>query len=212
MNRDIQRKQQIEALILKYEKTVYKLAYSYMKNRQDTDDVYQEVFLRFFRKKPEFENEEHEKAWFIRTTINCCKSYFMSGWVKRTMALEERTLGQEDSYEMEERSELFYAVMDLPVKYRTVIHLFYYEGYTVKEIAELLDEKVTTITTRLARGREQLREVLDAEAAGESRTVNVVYKRRSEAARISGTGGRSREPKGTGRLSVVGQKETCIRF
>ena len=59
MNRDVQRKQQIEALILKYEKTVYKLAYSYMKNRQDTDDVYQEVFLRFFRKKPEFENEEH---------------------------------------------------------------------------------------------------------------------------------------------------------
>ena len=168
MNRDIERKRQIEALILKYEKTVYKLAYSYMKNRQDTDDVYQEVFLRFFRRKPEFESEEHEKAWFIRTTINCCKSCLTSGWVKRTMALEERTLGREESYEMEEQSELFYAVMNLPGKYRTVIHLFYYEGYTVKEIAELLDEKVTTITTRLGRGREQLREVLDAEADRES--------------------------------------------
>ena len=98
MNRDMERKQQIEALILKYEKTVYKLAYSYMRNRQDTDDIYQEVFLRFFRKKPEFESEEHEKAWFIRTTINCCKSYFLSGWVKRTMALEEQTMGREDSY------------------------------------------------------------------------------------------------------------------
>ena len=63
-------------------------------------------------------------------------------------------MGREESYEMEEQSELFYAVMNLPGKYRTVIHLFYYEGYTVKEIAELLDEKVTTITTRLGRGRE----------------------------------------------------------
>ncbi|MCI8598810.1 MAG: sigma-70 family RNA polymerase sigma factor [Lachnospiraceae bacterium] len=160
MKRDMERKQ-IEALILKYEKTVYKLAYSYMKNKQDTDDIYQEVFLRFFRKKPEFESEEHEKAWFIRTTINCCKSYYLSGWVKRTMALDEEVHGKEDSYEMEERSELFYAVMELPVKYRTVIHLFYYEGYTVKEIAELTGEKVTTITTRLSRAREQLRQVLD---------------------------------------------------
>lgn len=209
MNRDIERKRQIEALILKYEKTVYKLAYSYMKNRQDTDDIYQEVFLRFFRKKPEFESEEHEKAWFIRTTINCCKSYFLSGWVKRTMALEERTLGQEDSYEMEEQSELFYAVMDLPVKYRTVIHLFYYEGYTVKEIAKILEEKVTTITTRLSRGREQLREVLDAEAAGDSKMVKMIHERHSGADR---PGGRSQNSKGTGRLSVVGQKETCIRF
>ncbi|MCI9133461.1 MAG: sigma-70 family RNA polymerase sigma factor [Lachnospiraceae bacterium] len=206
----MERKQQIEALILKYEKTVYKLAYSYMRNRQDTDDIYQEVFLRFFRKKPEFESEEHEKAWFIRTTINCCKSYFLSGWVKRTMALEEQTMGREDSYEMEERSDLFYAVMELPVKYRTVIHLFYYERYTVREIAELLEEKVTTITTRLSRGREQLREVLDAEAARESKGHgNMARKKRAGA---QGAGGRSQSPKSTGNLSVVGQKETYIRF
>jgi len=159
MNRDAQRKQ-TEALINKYEKTVYKLAYSYMRNRQDTDDIYQEVFLRYFRRRPEFESEEHEKAWFIRTTINCCKSYYMSGWFRRTGALEEKALGREDSYEMEERSELFYAVMELPVKYRTVIHLFYYEGYTVREIAELTGEKVTAITTRLNRAREKLRNVL----------------------------------------------------
>lgn len=210
MNRDTERKQQIEALILKYEKTVYKLAYSYMRNRQDTDDIYQEVFLRFFRKKPEFESEEHEKAWFIRTTINCCKSYFLSGWVKRTMAMEERTMGREDSYEMEERSELFYAVMELPVKYRTVIHLFYYEGYTVKEIAGLLEEKVTTITTRLSRGRERLREVLDAEAAGESKVYgNAACKKRAGS---KGTGGRSQSAKSMGKLSVAGQKETYIRF
>ena len=163
MNRDIERKRQIEALILKYEKTVYKLAYSYMKNRQDTDDVYQEVFLRFFRRKPEFESEEHEKAWFIRTTINCCKSCLMSGWVKRTIALEERTLGREESYEMEEQSELFYAVMNLPGKYRTVIHLFYYEGYTVKEIADILHISGTAVTTRLSRARQILESALKEE-------------------------------------------------
>ena len=164
MNRDVQRKQQIEALILKYEKTVYKLAYSYMKNRQDTDDIYQEVFLRFFRKKPEFESEEHEKAWFIRTTINCCKSYFLSGWVKRTMAMEERTMGREDSYEMEERSELFYAVMELPVKYRTVIHLFYYEDLSTAQIAQLLKRREGTVRQQLTRARRQLQEIMKGDA------------------------------------------------
>ena len=186
MKRDTERKQ-IEALILKYEKTVYKLAYSYMKNKQDTDDIYQEVFLRFFRKKPEFESEEHEKAWFIRTTINCCKSYYLSGWVKRTMAFEEGTHGREDSYEMGGQSDLFYAVMELPVKYRTVIHLFYYEGYTVREIAGLTGEKVTTITTRLSRAREQLRDVLEP----------------------SGAYGTHR---GNGRLAAAGTSEMCMRF
>ena len=186
MKRDTERKQ-IEALILKYEKTVYKLAYSYMKNKQDTDDIYQEVFLRFFRKKPEFESEEHEKAWFIRTTINCCKSYYLSGWVKRTMAFEEGTHGREDSYEMGGQSDLFYAVMELPVKYRTVIHLFYYEGYTVREIAGLTGEKVTTITTRLSRAREQPRDVLEP----------------------SGAYGTHR---GNGRLAAAGTSEKCMRF
>lgn len=119
-------------------------------------------------------------------------------------------MGREDSYEMEERSELFYAVMELPVKYRTVIHLFYYEGYTVKEIAGLLEEKVTTITTRLSRGRERLREVLDAEAAGESKVYgNAACKKRAGS---KGTGGRSQSTKSMGKLSVAGQKETYIRF
>ena len=186
MKRDTERKQ-IEALILKYEKTVYKLAYSYMKNKQDTDDIYQEVFLRFFRKKPEFESEEHEKAWFIRTTINCCKSYYLSGWVKRTMAFEEGTHGREDSYEMGGQSDLFYAVMELPVKYRTVIHLFYYEGYTVREIAGLTGEKVTTITTRLSRAREQLRDVLEPSGAYGTHW-------------------------GNGRLAAAGTSEKCMRF
>ncbi len=195
MNRDAQRRQ-AEALIKKYEKTVYRLAWSFMKNRQDTDDIYQEVFLRYFRKKPEFESEEHERAWFIRTTINCCKSYFLSGWFRRTMALDDRTAGTQESYEMEERSDVYYAVMALPVKYRTVIHLFYYEGYTVREIAELTGEKVTTITTRLNRGREQLRDVLDPP----------VKEQRFPSE------GTHRNHEKIGQLSVAGQNKSSVRF
>lgn len=153
-------RRQIEALIEKYEKTVYKLAYSCLRSRQDADDIYQEVFLRYFRRQPEFTSEEHEKAWFIRTTINCCKNFCVSSWFRRTAPLEEGALGEEAVYVPEEQSELFAAVMALPAKYRTVIHLFYYEGYSVREIAELTGEKVTTVTTRLNRARTKLRDAL----------------------------------------------------
>ena len=155
-----ERQRQIEALIEKYEKTVYKLAYSYLRNKQDADDIYQEVFLRYFRNKPEFAGEEHEKAWFIRTTINCCKNLCASSWFRRTAPLEENTLGDEAVYVPQEQSELFTAVMALPTKYRTVVHLFYYEGYSVREIAELTGEKATTVTTRLNRARAKLRDAL----------------------------------------------------
>lgn len=154
------RKQEIEALIAKHEKSVYRLAYSYMRNKQDADDIYQEVFLRYFRRKPEFASEEHEKAWFIRTTINCCKNMCVSSWFQKTVPLEENVLGSEAVYVPREQSELFTAVMELPLKYRTVIHLFYYEGYSIREIAELTGEKVTAITTRLNRARSKLRDTL----------------------------------------------------
>ena len=155
-----ERQRQIEALIEKYEKTVYKLAYSYLRNKQDADDIYQEVFLRYFRNKPEFAGEEHEKAWFIRTTVNCCKNLCTSSWFRRTAPLEENALGDEAVYVPQEQSELFTAVMALPTKYRTVVHLFYYEGYSVREIAELTGEKAATVTTRLNRARAKLRDAL----------------------------------------------------
>ena len=154
------KKKKIEELIARHEKTVYKLAFSYMRNKQDADDIYQEVFLRYFRRRPAFENGEHEKAWFIRTTINCCKNLAASSWFRRTAPLEEAALKDERVYVPKEQSDLFTAVMALPAKYRTVIHLFYYEGYSVREIAELTGKKVTAVTTRLNRAREKLRDVL----------------------------------------------------
>ena len=155
-----ERQRQIEALIEKYEKTVYKLAYSYLRNKQDADDIYQEVFLRYFRNKPEFAGEEHEKAWFIRTTVNCCKNLCTSSWFRRTAPLEENALGDEAVYVPQEQSELFTAVMALPTKYRTVVHLFYYEGYQTEEIARILGRSPSTVRSQLTRARQKLRELL----------------------------------------------------
>ena len=157
MKRDTERKQ-IEALILKYEKTVYKLAYSYMKNKQDTDDIYQEVFLRFFRKKPEFESEEHEKAWFIRVTINACKDLLKNFFRTHTVALEE--VMEQPALMPPDHREVLEAVLSLPAKYKEVVYLHYYEDYTVPEISGILGKNVNTIYTLLTRSRKMLREKL----------------------------------------------------
>ncbi len=147
----------IEATIQNQSDTVYKLAYTYTKNKYDADDIYQEVFLRFFKKKPEFQNEEHTKAWFIRTTINCCKSLYLSNWFKKTVVMEEI---QNDITDVFQEDSLFQAVMELPEKYREVIHLFYYEEYSVKEIAGILKRSESSVTTQLNRGRSRLRKMI----------------------------------------------------
>ena len=149
-----------EELVDKYARLVYQLAYARTRSKEAAEDIFQDVFLRLVSKRPVFDNEEHEKAWFIRTTINCCKNLCASSWFRRTAPLEENTLGDEAVYVPQEQSELFTAVMALPAKYRTVIHLFYYEGYSVREIAELTGEKATTVTTRLNRARAKLRDAL----------------------------------------------------
>lgn len=139
-------------MIERYKNTVFKVAYTYCKNRSDADDIFQEVFLRYFRKNPVFADETHEKAWFVRVTINCCKKLFFSSWFRKTAPLDETI-----AFETVEESELFYSVMELPLKYRTVVHLFYYEDYSIKQIAGLTGRKETTISTQLQRARQLLR-------------------------------------------------------
>ena len=147
----------MEKIIQSQSDTVYKLAYTYTKNKYDADDIYQEVFLRFFKRKPEFQNEEHTKAWFIRATINCCKSLYLSNWFKRTVVMEEI---QKESDGLPREDSLFQAVMELPGKYREVIHLFYYEEYSVKEIARILKRSESSVTTQLNRGRSMLKKMI----------------------------------------------------
>ena len=138
--------------VLQYKDTVYKIAYTYCKNTADAEDTFQEVFLRYFKNTSKFTNDEHEKAWLIRVTINCCKKLLGSSWFRKTIQLDENI-----SFDEKEESEIFYAVMALPQKYRTVVHLYYYEDYSVREIAEIISIKETTVQTQLQRAREMLK-------------------------------------------------------
>ena len=140
----------------KYYDMVYRLALSYTKSRTHADDVAQEVFLRFLRTDKVFESEEHIKAWLIKVTVNRSKSVFSDLWVKRTVPLEE-----DIPFSSPELSDVYFAVLKLPPKYKTAIHLFYYEDMSVKSIAECLGEKEATVKTLLHRGRKILKKSLD---------------------------------------------------
>lgn len=141
--------------IEKYFNMVYKLALSQTKSKADADDVCQEVFLRYIRAERPFEGDEHVKAWLIRVTLNCSKSLFASSWFKKTVPIDE-----EIPFEMKEHGEVYYKVLELPPKYRAVIHLFYYEELSVAEISKYLNIKEATIKSQLHRGREMLKETL----------------------------------------------------
>lgn len=154
--------------IEKYFNTVYKLALSQTKSKTAADDVTQEVFLRYIKSEKDFESEEHLKAWLIRVTLNCVKSTFTSSWFKKTVPLSEEfdipTL-------MEEKSDVYYAVLELPPKYKAVIHLFYYEDLSIAQIAKYLGQKETTIKSQLHRGREMLKEKLENNLKGGGKIV-----------------------------------------
>jgi len=154
----VDNKSEIEQVLERYSDMVYRLAFARTKNRYDADDILQEVFLRYIRRQPDCRDEEHRKAWLIRSTINCSKSLFSSAWFRNITPIPD-TL----SCEMKEHSEVYYAVMALPARYRTVIHLYYYEDYSTAEIATLLACKDSTIRSRLHRARTLLRKQIDAD-------------------------------------------------
>ena len=142
----------LEQMIEKYSNMIYRLAMARTGNIEQSEDVYQEVFLRLSKKMPDFQSEEHEKAWLIRVTINCSKNALGSSFLKHRAELDENL-----SFETPERHEIYYAVQQLPIKYRTVIHLYYYEDYSIKEISKILHTNENTIKSRLARAREALK-------------------------------------------------------
>lgn len=156
----------VEEVIRRNSETVYRLAYALVRTRADADDIYQEVFLRYVRKAPAFDSGEHEKAWFMRVTINCCKNMWKSPWMQRRSALENDALEREVSQEeavygiTEEDSLLIETVKQLSEKYRAVIHLFYYEELSVEEIGKITNSKASTVRTRLTRARRQLKSLL----------------------------------------------------
>lgn len=142
-----------EEAIESYSATVYKIALNTMKNTADAQDVYQEVFLRFVKNKKPFESREHIKAWFIRITLNCCNSMHSQKYRKETQPLEfDRAI--EETVD----TGIIFLVKELDYHYRIAIHLYYYEEYSIKEIALLLGENEGTIKTRLSRARVMLKQ------------------------------------------------------
>ena len=140
--------------------TIYRLAFSCLKNPADADDVTQTVLLRLYETRKVFESDSHRKNWLIRVTLNECKKHWRSPW-RRTEDLDAYTdtlAFQDDRYR-----DLLRAVMELESKYRVVIYLHYYEGYSIREMAGLLKLPPGTVGTRLARGRSRLRDYLSEE-------------------------------------------------
>lgn len=142
---------ELEEVMGRYETMVFRLAYSYTRSRSDAQDLCQEVFLRYYCRRPIFTSEEHRRAWLLRVTVNRCKSHLSSWWVRRTVPLDDRISMPEPEY-----LELDEALRRLPEKDRLVIHLFYYEDCSTREIAKLTHSTEGAVRTRLTRARQQL--------------------------------------------------------
>ena len=131
---------------------MYRVALAIMGNTADAEDVIQDVFVKLIQKHPHFESPEHETAWLIRVTANLCKDRLKSYWRRNTAPLVESIAATTD-----ERSEVLDALHSLPEKYRLVIHLFYYEGYSTREIAEITQQRESAVRAQLTRARQKLR-------------------------------------------------------
>lgn len=146
----------ITSQLNKYSDMVRRICFLYLKNSSDVDDIFQEVFLALLKNETVFESADHEKAWLIRVTINKCKDLLKSYWHRNVDSLEDK----EVVFETKSENELMQVVLSLPSKYKDVIYLFYYEDYTVPEIAKLFNEKENTIYSKLHRARNLIKEKL----------------------------------------------------
>ena len=153
--------EEIQKALDKYGDMVRRVCFIHLKNHADTQDVFQEVFLKYILYEKEFESDAHEKAWLIRVAVNQCKDLLKSFFRKNVSSLEE--IGAEPFFFEKEDSEVLSAVKRLPEKYRTVVYLFYFEGYTAKEIAGILSKNENTIYTWLSRSKAKLKEDLGGE-------------------------------------------------
>lgn len=179
---------EIQQKIDRYGDMLFRLSYMRLQNLQDAEDAVQEVFYQYLKNPRAFENAEHERAWFLKVTLNVCRKTWRSAWRRHQVSWmpdedgrSEGDLGEntepgrdtggaellpgpeEFSVMQEERNRLLHAVLALPEKYREVIHLFYYEELSVKEISGITGGGVSTITSRLTRGRELLKKSLKEE-------------------------------------------------
>ena len=149
---------EIERVVNEYATMLLRVAYSQLNNRAEAEDTVQEVLLKYMEKAPIFQSEEHEKAWLLRVTVNHCKNHLASAWFRKRADLDEG-IPALDNAELEVVS----AVAALPAKYRAVVHLYYFEGYSTKELAEILHSRPNTVSSRLSRARALLAKALKEE-------------------------------------------------
>lgn len=146
--------QQFVPLAERYMDTIFRVAYGCLRSRADADDVTQDVLIQLYKTDTAFESDEHIRRWLIRVTVNRCKNIFRSPWYRREdIAAYENSL----IFEAPEHRELFDAVMALDKHYRVPVLLYYFEGYSQKEIAQLLSIPEETVRTRLFRARGKLK-------------------------------------------------------
>ncbi len=147
--------EEIENTIKHYSSHVLRFAFAYLKNTADAEDIAQEVFIIYAEKAPIILKESSKKAWLMSTTSNKCKDYLRS--IRKHMT---DPITEDICYLSDESESILSYVLSLEVKYRIPIHLHYYEGYSLKEIAEMTDSNVATVGTWLARGRELLKKMI----------------------------------------------------
>lgn len=147
--------QEVNAAIERYSDTVRRLCMIYLKNYADTEDIFQTVFLKYVLSSVSFENPEHEKAWFIRVTINACRDLLKNFFRSHTVSLDEIT--EQPSALPPDYRDVWEAVVSLPQKYRDVVYLHYFEGYSAPQISRILGRNVNTIYTLLTRAKQLLR-------------------------------------------------------
>ena len=150
--------EEVNRAIERYADMVQRLCMVHLKNRADTEDIFQTVFLKYALTSVSFDSDEHEKAWLIRVTLNACKDLLKSIFRSRTVSLEE--LMEQPAQLSADHREVLEAVLSLPARYRDVVYLHYYEEYTAPEIARILGKNVNTVYTRLTRAKGLLREKL----------------------------------------------------
>ena len=141
----------IEQILNAYSDMVVRIAYHHVKNRADAEDIAQEAFVRLITAQPRLENEEHQKAWLIRVTVNLCKNLL------RSPRSRELPLDDLEEDRAQEQREIWDAVWRLPAKFRNAVYLYYYEGYSVAETAALLGKKPGTVASWLHRARLRLK-------------------------------------------------------
>jgi RNA polymerase sigma-70 factor (ECF subfamily) len=152
-----ERNDRVVRAIEKYADMVRRICFMYLKNNFDVEDIFQDVFLQLFRYELRFDSDAHEKAWLIKVTVNKCKDLYKSFFRSRVCPLDDIELAFED----EKENEVMYEILALPQKYKDIVYLFYYEGYTVPELSKILQIKENTVYSHLHRARKILKEKLE---------------------------------------------------